>query len=121
MPEIVISLAQRKLYFYGKTGSLKSYPVAIGKPSTPTPPGRWKIINKIINPGGILGTRWMGLNIPSSGGSYGIHGTSQPWSIGKAVSLGCIRMHNRDIEEIFPLTPIGTKVTIIKEAHTPTQ
>ncbi len=42
-----------------------------------------------------------------------IHGTNNPSSIGKAVSLGCIRMYNRDIEIIFPLVSLGTIVYII--------
>jgi hypothetical protein len=57
-----------------------------------------------------LGTRWLGLNVPT--GNYGIHGTNAPWSIGRFASNGCIRMHNRDIEAIFPLCPIGTPVQI---------
>lgn len=114
MPEIVINLAQRKLYFYKDKSRFSEYPIAIGKPSSPTPTGLWSITGKILNPGGILGTRWMQLSIPANDGVYGIHGTSQPWSIGKAASLGCIRMHNHHVEEIFPLTPVGTSVEIIK-------
>ena len=115
MPEIVINLTQRKLFFYKDKSRFSEYPIAIGKPSSPTPTGLWSITGKIVNPGGILGTRWMQLSIPANDGVYGIHGTSQPWSIGKAVSLGCIRMYNHQIEEIFPLTPVGTKVEIIKK------
>ncbi|KUK10594.1 MAG: ErfK/YbiS/YcfS/YnhG family protein [Clostridia bacterium 41_269] len=115
MVKITIHLSQRRLYFYKNESLINSYPVAVGKPSTPTPPGKWKIINKVINPGGTLGTRWMGLNIPADDGAYGIHGTNQPWSIGKAVSNGCIRMFNKDIEEIFPITPVGTKVYIYEK------
>jgi LysM repeat protein len=92
---------------------MQSYPIAVGKPDTPTPPGQFQVINKIINPGGILGSRWMGLNIPQ--GNYGIHGTNNPASIGKAVSNGCIRMHNHHIEALFPQIEIGTLVIIIKE------
>lgn len=114
MPEILVNLTQRKLYFYKDKNRFSEYPVAIGKPSSPTPTGTWSITGKIVNPGGILGTRWMQLSIPATDGVYGIHGTNQPWSIGKAVSLGCIRMHNHHVEEIFPLTPIGTKVVITK-------
>ncbi len=105
-----INTTTRKLWHYEGNRLLKEYPVAVGKPSTPTPPGNYKIKNKIVNPGGILGTRWMGLNIP--GGNYGIHGTNNPSSIGKAVSLGCIRMYNHDVEELFPQVPIGTPVHI---------
>lgn len=115
MPEIVINLTQRKLFFYRDKSRFSEYPIAIGKPSSPTPTGIWSITGKIVNPGGILGTRWMQLSIPAPDGVYGIHGTSQPWSIGKAVSLGCIRMFNHHIEEIFPLTPVGTRVEIIKK------
>ncbi|MBO8170042.1 MAG: L,D-transpeptidase family protein [Thermoanaerobacteraceae bacterium] len=111
MARIIINLALRRLYFYKSTNFVKSYPVAIGKPSTPTPTGDWKIIAKIKHPGGILGTRWLGLDIPN--GSYGIHGTPHPWTIGTAASLGCIRMYNHDIEELFPQVSIGTSVKII--------
>ena len=114
LAEIIIYLNQRKLHFYKDKSRFNAYPVAIGKPSAPTPTGLWKVDTKILNPGGILGTRWMGLNIPTPEGVYGIHGTSQPSSIGKAVSLGCIRMFNHDVEEIFPLTPLGTTVEIVR-------
>lgn len=58
-----------------------------------------------------MGTRWMGLDI--SWGSYGIHGTSAPWSIGSFASHGCIRMRNADSEELYGWVPIGTPVDII--------
>jgi len=105
-----INTTTRKLRHYEGGRLLKEYPVAVGKPSTPTPPGNYKIKNKIVNPGGVLGTRWMGLSIP--GGNYGIHGTNNPSSIGKAVSLGCIRMYNHHVEELFSQVPIGTPVHI---------
>lgn len=105
-----INTVTRKLRHYEGDRLLREYPVAVGKPSTPTPPGQYKIKNKIVNPGGVLGTRWMGLSIP--GGNYGIHGTNNPSSIGHAVSLGCVRMHNHHVEELFPRVPIGTPVHI---------
>lgn len=107
---IVINTTLRRLFFYRGQQLVKIYPVAVGKPSTPTPQGHYKIINKIINPGGILGTRWMGLSIP--GGNYGIHGTNNHASIGNAVSLGCVRMYNHHVEELFPQVRIGTPVYI---------
>ena len=55
--------------------------------------------------------RWLGLSIPS--GNYGIHGTNNPSSIGKAVSNGCIRMYNRDVTELSKTVPLGTPVKII--------
>jgi len=105
-----INTVTRKLYHYEGGRLNKEYPVAVGKPSTPTPPGSFKVVNKILHPGGILGTRWMGLSIP--GGNYGIHGTSNPSSIGTAASLGCIRMYNHHVEELFPQVSIGTPVHI---------
>ncbi len=115
MPEIIINLTSRTLFFYKDKSRFSEYPVAIGKPYSPTPTGIWSITGKILNPGGILGSRWMQLSIPAPDGVYGIHGTNRPESIGNAASLGCIRMHNRHVEEIFPLTPVGTRVEIIKK------
>ncbi|NLL19217.1 MAG: L,D-transpeptidase family protein [Clostridia bacterium] len=111
---IEINLSIRRLKLYDRQSVYGVYPVAIGKPKTPTPEGHYHITRKIINPGGILGSRWLELSIPSHDGPYGIHGTTQPWSIGKAVSNGCIRMYNHDVEEIFPLVSIGTSVIITK-------
>ncbi len=107
---ISINTITRKLNYYFGERLIKEYPIAVGKPSTPTPAGSYKVKNKIINPGGVLGTRWMGLTIP--GGNYGIHGNNNPSSIGQAVSLGCIRMHNHHVEELFPRITIGTPVHI---------
>ena len=108
--QLTINTVTRKLRHYESDRLLREYPVAVGKPSTPTPPGHFKVINKTMHPGGVLGTRWMGLNI--TGGNYGIHGTNNPSSIGNAVSLGCVRMHNNHVEELFSQVPIGTPVHI---------
>ena len=114
------------VYHIGKI--YKKYPVAVGKQSTPTPNHKFTIINKSINPywggmggkytpikGGLpnnpLGTRWMGLSTEKYRG-YGIHGNSNPWSIGKYISSGCTRMINEDVEELFEYIPQGTEVWI---------
>ena len=107
---LTISTTHRQLLFFQGDRSPRQFPVAVGKPSTPTPPGDYTIVNKIMNPGGMLGTRWMGLSIPN--GVYGIHGTSNPASIGTYASAGCIRMYNHDVEQVFPLVVIGTPVHI---------
>lgn len=63
----------------------------------------------------ILGTRWMSLKATGTTAAvtgYGIHGTWEAESIGKAESAGCIRMRNEDVEELFELVPLGTAVTI---------
>jgi lipoprotein-anchoring transpeptidase ErfK/SrfK len=88
----------------------KVYPVATGKASTPTPKGHFRIKNKAMNPGGPFGARWLGLTAP--GGSYGIHGTNNPSSIGKNISNGCIRLFNKDVIELSSLVPINTEVII---------
>lgn len=88
----------------------KSYPVAVGNPSTPTPVGEYSVTYKGKNWGPSFGSRWIGLNVPW--GVYGIHGTNKPFSIGQHASHGCIRMRNRDVEELYEIIPVGTKVTI---------
>ena len=106
---IQINLQERRLYLYQRELLYNSYPIAIGKPSTPSPIGSWTIVNKKIMDGRqVYGTRWMGLSKPN----YGVHGTNNPNSIGKAVSLGCIRMYNHDIESVFSLVSLGTHVEI---------
>jgi hypothetical protein len=44
--------------------------------------------------------------------TYRIHGTDAPWTIGQAVSKGCIRMFNKDVLDLYPRVPVGTKVTV---------
>ncbi len=105
---ILITKSARRLSLFDGSTSLRQYPIAIGKPGTPTPEGNYAIASKILNPGGILGTRWMGLNYDA----YGIHGTPWPWLIGQMVSNGCIRMHNGNAEELFHLISVGTPVII---------
>ncbi|MGB4217669.1 MAG: peptidoglycan-binding protein [Bacillota bacterium] len=109
-PIIVVDLDARRLTVYSEGKPFKSYPVAIGKPSTPTPTGNWKITDKGMWGGG-FGTRWMGLNIPW--GRYGIHGTNRPSSIGTAASQGCIRMFNQHVEELYRWVSWGTPVKIV--------
>lgn len=111
---ITIDLNRRVLTLYRDSSFYKSYPVAVGAPDSPTPTGNWKIVEKIENPGGPFGSRWMGLNIP--GGSYGIHGTNMPNSIGTYASHGCVRMYNEDVIDLYNLAAIGTPVRIIAGA-----
>lgn len=114
---IEINTSQRILGLRLDSALYQVYPVAVGKPSTPTPPGNWRIRTKMKNPGGALGTRWMGLDVPW--GNYGIHGTNNPSSIGHAVSNGCVRMYNHDVEEVFDLVDIGTPVRIFSLQPSP--
>jgi lipoprotein-anchoring transpeptidase ErfK/SrfK len=121
---VVVSLPDRKLALFQNGKVVKIYRVAVGKPSTPSPTGEFKIVNRVTNPsyyhkGQVIpsgrnnpvGSRWMGL----SAKGYGIHGTNQPNSIGKATSTGCIRLSKRDLEELFALVEVGDAVEIRAE------
>lgn len=105
---ILITKSNRQLTLFTGNTPYRQYPVAIGKPSTPTPVGNFYIATKVLSPGGVLGACWMGLSYDS----YGIHGTNSPWLIGQMVSHGCIRMHNANAQEVFAFTVVGTPVYI---------
>ena len=111
LAHIVIDVSTRQLTFYYSGRAFGPYPVGVGKYSTPTPVGNWHVA--LLDPSPwweVLGSRWMGLDVPS--GTYGVHGTNMDWSIGGYVSNGCIRMHNWDVETIYPYVVPGTPVTI---------
>jgi len=112
---LVVNTDQRTLTVMAGQEVIGVYPVAIGKDSTPTPIGEWKIIDKEYNWGGPFGPRWLGLNI--FWGRYGIHGTNQPGSISYEASLGCLRMFDDDVLQIFDLVKVGTQVDIVGEPH----
>lgn len=109
---ITIDTDNLTLTIYSDGKPFKTYPVAVGRPRslTLTPVGEWRVIQKDMNWGGGFGTRWIGLNVPW--GIYGIHGTDKPYSIGTRASAGCIRMFNRDVEELYPWVPMGAAVRI---------
>jgi len=118
---IIVDKSKNTLVLYSADVPVKKYSVATGKKNC-TPVGEFKITDKLVNPtwfktGAILppgspknalGTRWMGFDKPS----YGIHGTLEPKSIGTQASEGCIRMLNEEVEELYSIVPVGTKVTI---------
>jgi lipoprotein-anchoring transpeptidase ErfK/SrfK len=121
---VLVSIPDRKLALLEKGKVVRIYRIAMGKSSTPSPVGKFKIVNRVANPayyhkgrvvaagkGNPVGTRWMGL----SAKGYGIHGTNQPNSIGKAASTGCIRMGKQDIEELFATLDAGDTVEIRAE------
>ncbi len=117
--EVVVSIPDRALAVIEEGTVLKVYPAAVGRAGSPTPVGRFTIINRIKDPGWYgrnhviapgpdnpLGTRWLGL----SRKHYGIHGTNDPHSIGAAASSGCIRMYQADVEELYELVNVGDPV-----------
>jgi len=122
--KVLVSIADRKLAVLEDGNILKIFPVAVGASVTPSPVGGFQIVNRLVNPAyyrpGIvipagkrnpLGPRWIGLNKKG----YGIHGTNEPGSIGKAASHGCIRLRNRDIQELFAMLRVGDSVGILSE------
>ncbi len=110
---VTIDTTARQLSVSSAGQTIRVYPCAVGKPSTPSPVGDWEILTKVVNPSwAVLGTRWMGLSVPT--GNYGVHGTNNDASIGSAVSNGCIRLHNWNAEELFDWAVIGTPVKIVR-------
>ncbi len=107
--QIVIDAGQRRLYLFAGGELYRSFPVAVGTRGTPTPIGHWRIKAKAVW-GGAFGARWMQLSIPW--GTYGIHGTNNPGSIGRRASHGCVRMFNRNVVQLYSVVPVGTPVTI---------
>ncbi|MBO1514617.1 L,D-transpeptidase family protein [Metabacillus bambusae] len=105
---IQISVSTKRLILKREGQVVKEYPIAVGKIVTATPVGDFVIVNREPNPGGPFGVMWLSL----SKIHYGIHGTNNPASIGKAVSLGCIRMYNNDVLELASIVPNGTRVLI---------
>jgi hypothetical protein len=129
--QIIVSFSDRRLYLITKPGEAITYPVAVPKgdarwqgvtfvsnkrvnpPWTPTPEmlrqnprlPHWVPGGHPMNP---LGIRAMYLG----SSAYRIHGTDAPWTIGQAVSHGCIRMTNEDVLDLYPRVPIGMRVTV---------
>lgn len=123
---IEINLASKLLTLYQGDVGIRMYPVAPGKPSSPTPQGRRKVVDMEMNPTWVdpdnpdvkvpsgpdcpLGYRWIGI-----GGNYGIHGTNVDSSIGTYASHGCVRMWEKDVEDLFAHIVKGIPVDIIYE------
>lgn len=129
----VVNIPEMRLFVYsGGTGkqSVRTFPIGIGDVDYPTPTGSYRIGVKRIHPtwyippslrekyqratfppgpDNPLGDYWMGLE----GTLYGIHGTDIPWSVGRLVTHGCIRMYPEDIAQLFPSVKKGTKVQLV--------
>jgi len=124
---IVVSIPDRKLAILEAGKVIRIYSTAVGAPASPSPAGKYAIVTrlaeptwygkgKIVGPGknNPLGTRWLGLSVKG----YGIHGTNNPASIGRNASHGCIRMRNKDVEDLFERVQVGTPVELVGQ---PTQ
>jgi hypothetical protein len=131
-PTIVVHVDTNRLDLYEGFEVTHSWDVATAKPGYVTPVGEWSLYQKRENPtwynpaldswgaglpavvpggpGNPMGTRALYITAP---GLIRIHGTSSPDSIGRYASHGCIRMHNEQVEELYDLVPVGTKVIIL--------
>jgi lipoprotein-anchoring transpeptidase ErfK/SrfK len=123
---IVVSIPDRKLAVLEGDRTVRIFETAVGATRSPSPTGVYEIVNsiadptwytkgKIVPPGKYnpLGTRWLGL----SRKGYGIHGTNRPGSIGHNASHGCIRMRNREVEELSKIVAVGDQVELYDQPN----
>lgn len=108
--EIVIDKQNYRLGLVSGDVLIRSYPVGLGGDRTPE--GSFHISEKVRNPNGKPDGEFGSRGMQLSDTQYAIHGTNHPASIGADDSLGCIRLHPADIEELYDLVPLGTKITI---------
>ncbi len=126
--QLALDLTRRELNVLTLEGTLlKTYPVAVGRRGWPTPKGNFQILKKIKDPawehiftnekfpGGTksnpLGPYYLRFHTQGKN-EFGIHGTNQPSSIGKAISHGCVRLLNKHITEVFSLVQEGTPLKV---------
>lgn len=109
---IIVDKQQHRLAVISGSMILRNYEVGLGGDKTPE--GGFVISDKVVNPNGHDNGEFGSRGLQLSDSNYAIHGTNDPESIGKDESLGCIRMSREDVEELFALVPMGTKVQISK-------
>ena len=118
---IVVDVSARRLTLYRSGRPVLSTPVAVGSSATPTPTGSYYVNQRLIpaDASGPYGPAALGISAFSNvltgwtqGGPVAIHGTNEPWSIGHAVSNGCVRVRNRVLRRVFAAAPAGTPVLI---------
>ncbi len=94
---------------------------ATGAPTSPTPPGRYFVTDRVpFPPGHVYGTFAFGISgiqprLPagwSGGDQLAIHGTNEPWTIGRSVSAGCLRVSEAALAKLRPLLRLGTPVVV---------
>jgi lipoprotein-anchoring transpeptidase ErfK/SrfK len=118
---IVVSVSKRMLTLYRSGKPVLRATVAVGAAATPTPTGRYYVNQRLVpdDANGPYGPAAIGVSAYSNvltgwvqGGPIAIHGTNEPWSIGRAVSNGCIRLPNATLSRVFRLADAGTPVII---------
>ncbi len=132
---LTINLAEMRLFHISDNSGqtrVRGYPLGIGREGRKTPEGRFRVINKQVDPywhvpeglqalhpelpelvppgpDNPLGHHWLGL----SAQGYGIHGTNRPLGVGRRVSYGCMRLYPEHIAALFTEVAIGTTVVIV--------
>jgi len=118
---IVVDLSARRLVAYQRGRPRLNTRVAVGARRMPTPTGRYVVNERWLldNPNGAFGIAALGISAHSNvlhnwlqRGPIGLHGTNEPWTIGRAASHGCIRLRNGAMRRLFRLAPAGTPVLI---------
>jgi hypothetical protein len=118
---ISVDVSEKKVRLFRNGKLILSSVAAVGASATPTPLGRYYVNQRLIpsDPGGPFGPGAVGISAFSpvltgwaQGGPVAIHGTNEPWSIGHAVSNGCIRLPNTVARRVFRLAVAGTPVLI---------
>jgi len=140
---LVLDRSRRLLTVFENGRPLRRFPVAVGMPGWETPVGTFQVMEKTINPvwehpekgthtpsgpANPLGSRWIGFHQDCQGRRgwdgeqmldikgcvvTGFHGTPYSWTVGRALSHGCVRLHDEDVREVFDLVSIGTPVTVL--------
>lgn len=119
---LIVDKSRNSLTLKSNEEVMKVYTISTGDPENSTPDGRFTIETKLVDPAwkgippgdprNILGSRWLGFAEPFK--DYGVHGTTDPETIGKSITKGCVRMLDDDVKEIFTIVPIGTEVIIVE-------
>jgi lipoprotein-anchoring transpeptidase ErfK/SrfK len=118
---ILVDLSEKRVTLFRNGKRVLTATAAIGSAATPTPTGSFYVNQRLIpsDPSGPFGPGAVGISAFSNvltgwtqGGPIAIHGTNAPWSIGRAVSNGCIRLPNATLKKVFAQSLGGTPVVI---------
>ncbi len=141
--QLVLDRRHRQLMVLNNGVLLRRFPAAVGTEGWETPAGHFQVMEKqaypvwehpgtgkTVGPGQAnpLGSRWIGFHRDCSpkkgwdGERYlnvhgctmaGFHGTPHRWTVGRAVSHGCVRLYEEHVQEVFELVQVGTPVTVL--------
>jgi hypothetical protein len=140
---LVLDRRRRRLLVINSGALLRQFPVAVGMPGWETPVGSFAVTEKRVDPSwehpttgkrtaagpeNPLGSRWIGFMVDCQGRKAsdgdqvldikgcvqaGFHGTPHRWTVGRAVSHGCVRLYDEDVQALFDMVSVGTPVTVL--------